>query len=97
MGLERMLLSGASEKIVERQYIFKQPSTRRSGGDEDGEQEDVVDELGQNRGRGRGGARGRGVRGRGRGGGAAGEEVAYGIRRLVEKMYVIIYWLRYIY
>lgn len=60
------------EKIVERQYIFKQPSTRRSGGDEDGEQEDVVDELGQNRGRGRGGARGRGVRGRGRGGGAAG-------------------------
>ena len=27
------------EKIVERQYVFKQPSTRRIGGDEDGEEE----------------------------------------------------------
>ena len=59
------------EKIVERQYVFKQPSTRRAGGDEMERRmrlkklDEVVDEE-------RGGARGRGGRGRGRGGGTTG-------------------------
>jgi DNA topoisomerase-3 len=67
------------EKIVERQYVFKQPAARRAaggGGGEEGEDEEgemEVDEApGRGRGRGRGGARGRGGRGRGRGGGGAG-------------------------
>lgn len=60
------------EKIVERQYVFKQATTRQAAGNEneDGdvpEEEDVV----RGRGRGRGGTRG-GARGRGRGGGTAG-------------------------
>src|SRR5271170_5400819 len=64
------------EKIVERQYVFKQPGAGRAAGgggeDEDGEME--VDEApGRGRGRGRGRARGRGGRGRGRGGGAGGD------------------------
>jgi len=58
------------EKIVERQYVFKQPSTRRAGGD-DGE-ENEAEEPGRGRGRERGGARGRGARGGGRGGGMTG-------------------------
>jgi DNA topoisomerase-3 len=62
------------EKIVERQYVFKQPTTRRAGGeDEEGEVDPVEnDGGGRGRGGGRGGPRGRGGRGRGRGRGAAG-------------------------
>ena len=33
------------EKIVERQYVFKQPSTRRAGDDEDAREEDVPKKL----------------------------------------------------
>ena len=67
------------EKIIEREYVFKQPSTRRAVEDgEDGEEDDAVEEVGQGRGRGggRGGGRGRGRGGRGgvggRGGGRGG-------------------------
>jgi DNA topoisomerase III len=60
------------EKIVERQYVFKQPSTRRAGEDEDAGEENILEEVERGRGRGRGAARGRDGRGRGRGGGAAG-------------------------
>jgi len=62
------------EKIVERQYVFKQPGTRRvaaEGEGEDGGAEEEVEEIGRGRGRGRGG-RGHGGRGRGRGGAVAG-------------------------
>jgi DNA topoisomerase III len=63
------------EKIVSRMYVFRQPKTRRAGGNdnEDGEEEDDEDlGRGRGRGRGRGEARGRGGRGRGRGGAARG-------------------------
>ena len=62
------------EKIVDRQYVFKQPSARRAAGEdgEEGEME-VVEIPARGRGRGRGrGARGRGGRGGGRGGRAGG-------------------------
>lgn len=60
------------EKIVERQYVFKQATARHDGGDENEEDAPPVDEVVRDHGRGRGGARGRGGRGRGRGGGATG-------------------------
>lgn len=54
------------EKIVDRQYVFKQPTTRRpEANEEDGNDEGHG--VGRGRGRDRGGARGRGARGRGRG------------------------------
>ena len=64
------------EKILERQYVFKQPSNRRAV-NEDGEDEEAEEEqpTQNGAGRGRGGARGgRGVRGGrgGRGGGSGG-------------------------
>jgi DNA topoisomerase-3 len=61
------------EKIVKRQYVFKQPSTRRAvEGDDEEETADVEEPVGRGRGAGTGGRRGRGGQGRGRGGGAAG-------------------------
>jgi DNA topoisomerase III len=64
------------EKIIDRQYVFKQPGGRRAAGeDENNDDEmDLNDEpeppvRGRGRGRGRGG-RGRAARGRGRGGAA---------------------------
>jgi DNA topoisomerase-3 len=63
------------EKIIEREYVFRQEGARRAAaeGDEGGEDEEEVGEVGgRGRGRGRGGARGRGGRGRGRGGAAGG-------------------------
>jgi DNA topoisomerase III len=53
------------EKIVERQYVFKQPSTRRGAGedeeDDEGEpEEEVVGQGGRRRGRGAAVGRGRG-------------------------------------
>ena len=64
------------QKIVERQYVFKQPGARQAAGGEDGEVGDdemEVDEVPvRGRGRGRSGARGRGGRRQGRGGGVGG-------------------------
>jgi len=62
------------EKIVERQYVFKQPGTRRAAaeGEEDGEADEDIEEVGRGRGRGRGGTRDHSRRGRGRGGGRGG-------------------------
>jgi len=61
------------EKIVDRQYVFKQPGARRAGGEEAEEGEMEIDDVPvRGRGRGRGGARGRGGRGGGRGGAAGG-------------------------
>jgi DNA topoisomerase III len=59
------------EKIVDRQYVFKQPTTRRPGANEEDEDDEVRDGVGRG-GRGRGGTRGRGARGRGRGLGRGG-------------------------
>lgn len=62
------------EKVVDRQYVFKQPSARRAAGEDGEEGEMKVDEIparGRGRGRGRG-ARGRGGRGGRRDGGAGG-------------------------
>jgi DNA topoisomerase III len=58
------------EKIVDRQYVFKQLAQRRIVGDDDDGDDDIAEEIGRGRGRGRGTARGRGG-GRGRGGSAA--------------------------
>ena len=60
------------EKIVERQYVFKQPAARRAaggGGGEDGEDEEGGEmEVDEAPGRGRGRGRGGGGAGGGRGG-----------------------------
>ena len=64
------------EKIVDREYVFKQAGARRAGaeGEEgaDEEEDDGEQPVGRGRGRGHRGARGQGGRGRGRGGATGG-------------------------